>query len=179
MPRVSKERWAQIQAGTYTPKQRKPIESKPQRKSKEQLAYEAENRVRAMREKRNECEVFAMLEEIGGGPWLKFKRDNRHATLLWTEFETHHIYRRKNGDWPWNMIRVLKAVHEFEKKYPPLGLLACVLVKERNGALEQEAAKAVIGGNGPVGLIYKHFGYGNFSGKAAGAAEAFIKRHKV
>lgn len=176
----NRTRWLSMQrAIRRAAKARRPLTSKPQRKSKEQLAYEAHNRVRAAKEKRGECEVVAMLEEIGGLAWLKFKHRNAAAEFLWNEHETHHPFGRDQGDHAWNMIRTLKAVHKFAHENPPLGLLACVLVKEKHGALELAEAKNVLGGNGIVGIVYRNFGYGNYSGKAAGAAEAFIARNKT
>lgn len=176
MPLFSMKKWERMKAAGKVPYST--FRNKPQGKSKEQLAYEAENLVRARREKRGECEVLKVLEEIGGLAWLDFKRRNGACERLWTQYETHHVYGRKHGHQRWNLIRALEACHRFAHENPPLARLACMLAKDKKGELELEKAVVRLGKN-PIGLVANDLEDGKFSGMAAGEAQRLCDRYGV
>jgi hypothetical protein len=149
-----------------------------QGKSKEQLAYEAENRVRAMREGRSECEIRAVLEDIGGLAWIDFKRRNHAATFIWRKFETHHIHRREFGDHDWNMMRALKACHIFAHEEPRLALLAFIVAKDKQADIDWDAVYLRLK-KYPLGFVVKYDEDGAYSGKAAGHAKRLFRKYGI
>lgn len=173
LPTMSKKKWAEFKATGRLPRS-----SRPQGKSKEQLAYEAENRVRAMREGRSECEIRAVLEDIGGLAWIDFKRRNRDATFLWNQHETAHIHRREFGDHDWNMMRALKGCHVFAHEKPRLALLAFIIGKDREGWIDWDAVFLRLG-KYPMGYIVKYFEEGAYNGIAAGHAQRLCEKYGV
>lgn len=107
------------------------------------------------------CELFDAMEPP---EWLRWRKNNPAAAGVWFDLETHHVYRQRHLDKPWNRLRTCGGCHRFSHAHPVIGTAAGMLVKDAAGRLELEAAAAALRKDPVAWFLHKPLVAGEFAG---------------
>ena len=157
--RIGKKRAAELAAGTYKPKPRKPLKPFGKR------AMRQREKPRAMDAPQNErhCELSPYLEPVL--TWQGYQAGGWNGKSM-AIVDRHHMWnQQRHQDEPWLVVWASRLAHDFCHHCQPIGKLVCTYALHRLGRYDAEKAYASLGCH-PVGFISNWLENGEYAGES-------------